>query len=509
MLLKKFFGIPSICGLVIALVCGSIAGADHTPSHDKHPSSPHHPNIIFILTDDMALRDVEVMPKLKRLLIDEGTTFTNFFVTNSQCCPSRSSILRGQYVHNHGVDSNTAGFHRFRELGNEASTMATWLKAAGYTTGLMGKYLNGYTPHNDKNYVPQGWDEWDSPIDNHGYDEIDYPMNENGKIVQYGHSPNDYLVDVISRKASGFIHQAAEKKQPFFLYLAPYAPHQPATPAQRHRNLFADAKAPRTASFNEKDVTTKPAYIRALPLIDGKQITKMDLLYRKRVQSLQSVDDLIDELIGALGQTDQLHNTFIVFTSDNGFHFGQHRLHMGKQTPYEEDIHVPLVIRGPGVPARHTAPHLTVETDLAPTFAEWASVTPPGFVDGRSLEPLLNKHLPPLSEWRQGVLIEHAPGPEPFMSRFEEMLFQVKGKSKLTAYKAVRSNQYLYVQYSSGERELYDLRNDPDELHNMIQQAEPSLIKRFSFWLNQLMQCKGSGCRQVEDANSEDLHLSS
>src|SRR2546425_6271801 len=159
MLLKKFFGIPSICGLVIALVCGSIAGADHTPSHDEHPSSPHHPNIIFILTDDMALRDVEVMPKLKRLLIDEGTTFTNFFVTNSQCCPSRSSILRGQYVHNHGVGSNHAGFKTFYRLGNESSTISTWLRAAGYMSGYMGKYLNGYPDPHNTTHVPPVWYE--------------------------------------------------------------------------------------------------------------------------------------------------------------------------------------------------------------------------------------------------------------------------------------------------------------------------------------------------------------
>jgi arylsulfatase A-like enzyme len=504
MVRKNFFALPLIC-LVIAVVCRSSAGADRTPSHDEHPSLLRRPNIIFILTDDMVLHDVEVMPKLKKLLIDEGTTFTNFFVTNSQCCPSRSSILRGQYVHNHGVDSNTAGFKKFRELGNEASTIATWLKAAGYTTGLMGKYLNGY-PHHDKTYVPPGWDEWDSPTKG-GYGEIDYSLNENGKIVEYGHSANDYLVDVMARKANAFIHQASEKGRPFFLYLAPFAPHQPATPAQRHRNLFPNAKAPRTASFNEKDVGTKPGYIKALPLLDGKQIDSMDHLYRKRVQSLQSVDDLIEGLIRTLNETDQLHHTFIVFTSDNGFHFGQHRLLIGKQTPYEEDIHVPLVIRGPGVPARHAVPHLTVETDLAPTFAGWASVIPPGFVDGRSLEPLLNKHLPPLSEWRQGVLIEHAPGPEPFMSRFEEMLFQVNGKSKLTAYKAVRSNRYLYVQYTSGERELYDLRNDPDELHNLVGQAEPNLVKRLSSWMGQLARCRGFTCRTSEDEKLEPEHL--
>jgi N-acetylglucosamine-6-sulfatase len=509
MSLKKFYRLPLIWGFVWATVCASIAAADHRPSHAEHSSSPHHPNIVFILTDDMAMQDVEVMPKLQKLMIGEGTTFTNYFVTNSLCCPSRSSILRGQYVHNHGVDTNTHGFERFRELGHEASTIATWLKTAGYTTGLMGKYLNGYAPQKDRTYIPQGWDEWDSPVNNRGYRELGYPLNENGKIVEYGHSANDYLVDVIARKAQAFIHHAAEKKEPFFLYLAPFPPHQPATPAPRHRDLFPDAQAPRTASFNEKDVSAKPAYIKALPLLNEKQLSEIDQLYRKRIQSLQSVDDLLETVIETLKESGQLHNTFIVFSSDNGFHLGQHRLQLGKQTAYEEDIHVPLVVRGPGVPVHHSVSRLAIETDLAPTFAEWASVIPPSFVDGRSLEPLLKSHPPRLEEWRQGVLIDHYMAPEPFMSRFERKLFEVKEKPQLTAYKALRSNHYLYVQYSSGERELYDLRNDPDELHNIIKQAEPSLIKRFSFWLNQLMQCKGSGCRQVEDANSEDLRLSS
>lgn len=509
MILKGFWRLAWICSFVLATVWGPIFATNRVLPHREHTLLPRHPNIVLILTDDMALRDVEVMPKLKKLLIDEGTTFTNYFVTNSLCCPSRASILRGQYVHNHKVDSNKKGFQRFQKFGHEESTIATWLKGAGYTTGFMGKYLNGYSDKNDPTHVPEGWDEWNSPINNEGYRQFDYSLNENGKIVAYGSTPKDYLTDVIARKATAFIHRAAEKKEPFFLYLAPYAPHEPATPAPRHQNLFPEARAPRTASFDEKDISTKPEYLRTQPLLSKKDLEKLDRLYRRRIQSLQSVDDLLERVVESLKETGQLQNTFVVFTSDNGFHLGQHRMVRGKQTAYEEDIHVPLVIRGPGAPARHFVPHLTLETDLAPTFAEWASMTSPSFVDGRSIALLLKPHLPPLERWRQAVLIEHFPAPEPYMSTFEKILFQSKQTPRLTAYKALRSSDYLYVQYSSGERELYDLRRDPDELHNIAATVNPKTIEYLSSWLGRLGSCKASACRAAEDGRLEKPPLSS
>ncbi len=504
---RKRRGLVLLVALWFVGFCSPLFAADKAPADHTHPSSARHPNIVFILTDDMALHDVVVMPKLKRLLIDEGTTFSNYFVTNSLCCPSRSSILLGQYVHNHKVISNQPGFKRFFELGHEASTIATWLKAAGYTTAYMGKYLNGYPDPGETTHVPQGWDEWDGAFTFDAYKEFDFKINENGKIVAYGHAENDYLTDVIARKAQIFIRHAAEKQKPFFLHLSPFAPHEPANPAPRHEGLFLDAKAPRTPSFDENEVAEKPAYLRAQPLLTKKQIAKMDELYRKRIQSLQAVDDLVEEIVKTLEDTGGLSNTYIVFTSDNGFHLGQHRLLQGKQTAYEEDIHVPFIIRGPGVPARHAVSHLALETDLAPTFANWASVIAPGFVDGRSLAPLLGKRPPSLDHWRQGVLIEHYPGTEPFMSKSEKKLFQFSQKPHLTAYKAVRSNHYLYVEYQSGERELYDLRKDPDELRNIVKEADPTLVKRLSAWIGHVAQCGGAGCREAEDAKLDPIHL--
>jgi arylsulfatase A-like enzyme len=463
------------------------------------------PNIVFILTDDMALSDMEVMSRVKSLIVDEGASFENFFVTNSLCCPSRASILRGQYVHNHKVTRNAHGFQNFHDFGHESSTIGTWLKASGYTTALLGKYLNGYALKGQENYVPPGWDEWDSPIDHQAYTEFNYRMNENGKIVSYGTSADDYLTDVLARKATAFIHRAGEKRSPFFLYLATYAPHQPAIPAPRHQTLYSDTKAPRTPSFDERDVSAKPAFVRERPSLTEKQLSLIDNRYRKRLRSLHAVDEMVEEVVKALKETNQLHNTYIVFTSDNGFHLGQHRLAYGKQTAYEEDIHVPLVIRGPGIAAKQVVSALGLETDLAPTFAQWAGAVTPDWVDGRSLVPLLSHDRLPSRQWRQGVLIDHYPGAEPFMSKFEKLL--IVGKASLPAYSAVRSERYLYVEYLTGERELYDLQSDPAELSNIYKGTDKALIQRFSEWLARMKSCHGAVCRQSEERALENRAL--
>ncbi|HZD40048.1 MAG TPA: sulfatase, partial [Terriglobales bacterium] len=393
--------------------------------------------------------------------------------------------------------------------GHERSTIATWLKARGYRTALIGKYLNGYALKDQENYIPPGWDEWDSPIDRKAYREFNYLLNENGKIVSYGQSPGDYLTDILARKASAFIRRAAKEKAPFFLYLATYAPHQPATPAPRHAGLYAGVEAPRTPSFDEEDVSDKPAFVRNRPPLQGDELQKINNLYRKRLQSLRAVDELVASVVETLRKAGRLQNTYIVFTSDNGFHLGQHRLPWGKQTAYDEDIRVPLVIRGPGVGAGKTVDQLSLETDLAPTFAEWAGAVIPGFVDGRSLVPLLVSEPSFKDAWRHGVLIEHTPGTEPFMSRLEKFL--LIGKSGLPKYSAVRSRSHLYVEYATGEREFYNLEKDPAELNNIYKKTDPDLIRRFSTWLAHMKKCAGAGCREQEqlplDRNSRSARL--
>ena len=208
-------------------------------------------------------------------------------------------------------------------------------------------------------------------------------MNDNGKFEDHGQGQNDYMTDVLSQKADDFIRASTSDSHPFFLYLATYAPHEPATPAPRAANLFSNLIAPRTPSFNEADVSDKPPALAADPLLNGGQIANLDQLYRDRVRSMQTVDEMLARLINTLQETGQLDNTYIIFTSDNGYHLGQHRLMSGKGTPYEEDIVVPLIVRGPNVQADAALDgYVSGNIDIAPTVADLAGVVPPSYVDG-------------------------------------------------------------------------------------------------------------------------------
>ncbi|WP_214103136.1 sulfatase family protein [Acrocarpospora catenulata] len=436
------------------------------------------PNIIFILTDDLDAADIAKFPNISKLLTAQGTTFSRFFVTNPWCCPSRSSILRSQSVHNHQVSSNrfpSGGFPKFHPM--EGSTVGTWMRQAGYRTALLGKYLNEY-PAGKATYIPPGWDEWAVPV-TALYQEYGYRLNANGGIAPHGFAPEDYLADVLTRKAVDF----AAKDGPFFLYLSPVAPHRPAHYAPRHENAFADAKAPRTPSFNQEDVSAEPEWIRRRKPLSNKVIKEIDRHYRDRLRAMLGVDDMVGTLVSELTRTGKLSNTYIFFTSDNGFHLGHHRLRPGKTTPFEEDIRVPMIVRGPGVPAGHTVRELGSSVDFAATFADLAGGRLPEFCEGRSLVPLLFGDAVP---WRNAALVEfvqpdYAPGTPP-------------------TYNVLRTDRYSYVEYATGERQLYDLSADPYQLRNLAAVAEPELIRRLSEWLGRLRTCQGATCRTASVA---------
>lgn len=452
-----------------------------------NPAAKRPPNILFILTDDLDNASVAYMPQVKSLLIDRGVSFNNYFVNVSVCCPSRATTLRGQYAHNTGVLNNDfieGSFVVFHQRGKEQSTIATWLQEKGYRTALFGKYLNGYPYRVPKNYVPPGWDEWNSPVRGSAYSQYNYTLNENGKLVSYGDRPQDYGTDVYTDKAKQFIIQAAKANQPFFVYLAYYTPHQPATPAPRHQNLFPDARAPRTPAYNEADVSDKPQYIRELPFLDKQQQTHIDRLYQKRLRSLQAVDESLLSLYNTLKTTNQLDNTYIFFTSDNGFHLGQHRLPPGKETAYEEDIHVPLFVRGPDVPTGKVIREIVGNVDLAPTFAELAGANIPDFVDGRSFVQLLRHQLSSSDSWRKVFLLEHWSNP--------------KETPIVPEYSGLRISSCTYVEYNTGEQELYDLKQDPDQLQNIAKTTKPDVIKQYARRLAQLRRCSGKSCRRSD-----------
>ena len=494
--------IPNVGGAATtAAPSGTATTALDATQANGAPAADVRPNIVFINTDDLDMAEVSTMPKLKSLMTDQGATCTNFFVTVSLCCPSRSTFLRGQYAHNTQVltnGGNNGGYARAHALGIENSTIATWLQDAGYHTGLMGKYLNGY-PTRDipETYIPPGWNEWYSPVEGNAYDEFSYKMNENGTVVTYGKGPQDYMTDVLSGKAADFIQRAASAPTPFFLYIATYAPHQPATPAPKYANAFPDAKAPRPPSYNEQDVSDKPAWVRRLPLLGDKEQTDLDDLYRKRIETLQSVDDLLENVVSTLQATGELANTYIVFSSDNGFHLGQHRERAGKQAPYEEDIHLPLIVRGPGIPAGKRMGSLVGNVDFATTFALWANASVPDFVDGNSFARLLVGAAP--VGWRQAFLIEH----------FDETSATDAAPSTGTPtapratrgipeFHGLRAADYLYVEYVTKERELYDLTNDPDELQNIAGSADPALLDTLSARLAELKTGAGASMRAAE-----------
>jgi N-acetylglucosamine-6-sulfatase len=480
-------------------------------SHSAETEAPgRRPNIILIVLDDLDSTVVTQLPEYQELVADRGATFANFFVTTPLCAPSRASLLRGQYAHNHGLLTNTVpdgGFLAFHRLGREASTIATWLHDAGYRTALTGKYLNGFPRDVGHRYVPPGWDEWFGVTSKRSL-YYGFTLNENGTAVDYGDAPTDYETDVLAAKAADFVKRSTGEDTPFFLYVAPLAPHAPATDAPRHAEEFTDVQFVRPPSFNEADISDKPTWLHAAPLLTDNQVSQVDENQRKRLRSLLPVLELLTGLMDELRTRDALENTYILITSDNGWFAGEHRLGIGKQAVYEESIRVPLVVLGPGVPAGETIKDLALNIDLAPTIAALAGVTPPAFVDGRSLMPLLQGEPPPAA--RQAALIElfaPADGGKTQPDKDEPVASGEVAKD-VPPYRALRTAEAVYVEYDSGERELYDLRVDPYELDNLANNADPTLITRFSTRLAELARCAGDTCRVAEDAPIEGFGIS-
>jgi arylsulfatase A-like enzyme len=345
-------------------------------------------NILFIVVDDMDYGMFQHMPKLRRLVTQAGMEFRNHFITLTLCCPSRATILRGQFGHNTGILDNLApygGFGKFFLEGQESSTLATWLQAAGYRTAMMGKYLNNYpSEESGPNYIPPGWSTWFVANGGSYYSQYWYSINDNGTTRNYGGAPEDHFQNVLLRRAQQFLRSTASDPpdKPFFLFLAPFLPHKPYRAPVQYEDLFPGIQAPRTPSFNEADVSDKPAWVQRLPQLDATAIRAIDTIYRKRRQCTQALDDMVERLIGTLRTTGQLSNTYVFFTSDNGFFHGQHRIPDDKRRAYEEAIRAPLVVRGPGIPAGRVVYRLTGNVDFAPTFAALAGVTPPSFGTG-------------------------------------------------------------------------------------------------------------------------------
>lgn len=464
------------------------------------PAGARRPNIVFVLTDDLATNLIQYMPNVGRMQRD-GVTFANYFVTDSLCCPSRSSIFTGRYPHNTGIYRNVGadgGYQAFVSRGHERATFATALAAAGYRTAMLGKYLNGYQPRRD----PQapGWNLWD--VAGNGYRGFDYDLNHNGRIEHYANRPEDYMTDVLSAAAVNFIRQQTPDT-PFMIEIATFAPHAPYTPAPRDADAFPGLRAPRTPAFNAApDAAAK--WLAGRPPLSEIDAAMIDNDFRKRAQSVLAVDAMIGELQKAVAAIGAVDNTYFVFSSDNGYHMGEYRLMPGKMAAYDTDIHVPLVVTGPGVPPGLTVDEIVQNIDLCPTFTELGFAPTPANVDGRSLAPFLRGEK--VEGWRTVALVEHR-GPirdlaDPDLPdlRYAPRLAEaVRRAGNPTTYGAIRTATSLYVEYADGEKEYHDLMADPDELRNTYASLPDDRKAALHATLDAVQSCRGAASCQAAE----------
>jgi N-acetylglucosamine-6-sulfatase len=460
------------CALA-ASACGKSATVTTPPATPTPP--PIQPNIVFILTDDLDVDSIAFMPALQSLLAQGGTSFSHAYTASPICAPARAALLTGRFPHNLGVYTNTppnGGFESFFASGAEAHTVATGLHAVGYRTALIGKYLNDYPKTADGGYIPPGWDEW--AVHTGAAEYFEYFMNIDRTYKLFGTTADDYCTDVFSGLAVDFIKGAPPTRQPLFLYVGTVAPHFPAQAAPRHGAEFPGAEAPRLPSFNEADVSDKPGWVRRLSPLGPADEQFIDHLYRKRLQTLLAVDEMLQALVDALRAQGELERTYFFFSSDSGFELGEHRYSEGKGLMYEESIRVPLLVRGPGVPAGAIRDQFVSQVDLLPTWLELGQAAVPTGLDGRSFAPLLQASAPASAAGRA------------------DMLTELLATSDPPPFYTLRNSQYAYTEYDGGESELYDMTADPYQLENLAHTAPAATIAPLSQRLAALRHCAGN-----------------
>jgi N-acetylglucosamine-6-sulfatase len=474
----------------VALVCaltGTAAAAVACAKGGSATSAAHEarPNIVVVQTDDQTLATLSephVMPFTHHLIAEHGTAFSDYVVTTPACCPSRSSLLTGQYAHNHGVTSNRPGYPSLR---HKHDVLPVWLQRAGYRTAHLGKFPNGWNRSISVTAIPPGWDYWYTLIKPYHY--YDYRVADNGRVRMFGLRPRDYVTTRLNRAAAGFVKQAAPGPKPFFLELDEFAPHgqgedrslpcgDTAVPAPRDVGRFDDVPVPRPPSFNEADISDKPSFISDLPRLGRHATHSVRNSYDCRLAALRSVDRGVKGLAGALAEDHELADTVFVITSDNGYFFGEHRLPKGKDLAYEEGIRVPFSIRLPravrGADVAATVSQPTANIDIAPTLLELAGAEPCAsptrcrVLDGRSLVGLATGSQ---DGW---------PADRALALEFDAH-HNAPTRSASCEFHGVRTADHeVYIEHDSattgsggclatGEAENYDLATDPYELHNL------------------------------------------
>lgn len=451
-------------------------------------ASAAQPNFVVIMTDDMPVSMLSAMPFTKSLIGAEGSSYEKAYVEVPLCCPSRSTFLTGMYAHNHMVrtNENTMGAYKtFRDRGLENQTIAVWLKNAGYRTALIGKYLNGYVGA-DVAHIPPGWTRWFAAVGNFR-NGFNWSASDQGVYRAYGTGDSNFTTDVLLSKATEFIAQSATGTQPFFLFFSVSAPHEPAPSPSRHAGLFTTSIVPRTPAFNEADMSDKPSFLAQYPVLSATDTALRDIHYGDGLRSLQSVDEAVKTIYTQLQTLGKLENTYLIFTSDHGSHFGEHRAPEGKQLPYEEDVQVPLLIRGPNVRANHiNSQDLIVNVDLAPTILELAGIPIPSSVDGTSAKPLIDMGTSLTQPWRKAFPLARWRGPTDNLAPYPH-------------FTGVHTGQYTWVEWANGEKELYDLAVDPYQINNVASSTQYAATRaQLSTLGAALGTCVGAACRTLE-----------
>jgi N-acetylglucosamine-6-sulfatase len=483
-------------------------------------------NVIFILTDDMNSSELAGMPNVMSEIAGQGTTFNRAYVSFPLCCPSRATMMRGQYMHNHGVRGNfppQGGWPKFQP--HEASALPVWLRGAGYHNVHIGKYMNGYPTQNGDLPVPMGWDEWYGKVSEDAL-YFNYQLIEKSgenappRITFHGDQPLDYQTDVFSDRAADFVRDHPVSQEPFLVDLWFNSPHGPFEPAPRDLFRLAGAPLPKLAAFNEKDISDKPKWFQrqARKRLSREQIKLIDNERRRAQEQLLSVDASVGELIQALRGEGILDETYIIFTSDNGFFRGEHRLANGKYLPYDPSSRVPMLIRGPGIPAGGVSNELVWNGDITQTILQIATGSENPSLDGRSLLPFAES---PALRTTRPILLEADTGPGTgaeqagrSAARARQARVGVLGrrgvknleqepnaiKSATTnsapAYRSIRTDRYEYTVYANGQTELYDMWRDPAQLRSLVRDPRYRYVRQ---WLSNalipLSSCSGAACR--------------
>ncbi|KAL7797221.1 alkaline-phosphatase-like protein [Trichoderma ceciliae] len=450
----------------------------------KADAASNRPNIVFILTDDQDnhMGTLDHMPSVQKHLVHQGTTFEKHYCSVALCCPSRVSLWTGQLAHNTNVTSVNppwGGYPKFVQNGYNDHHLALWLQQSGYNTYYAGKLFNSHTVYNYDSPPVNGYSQSNFFLDPFTYQYYNVSTTKNGAPPT--NHVGKYSTDIVAESADEFLHHALQDDgSPFFITLAPIAPHalvsegsvgsfEPPQVAKRHEGLFPEYRIPRTPNFNP-DSPSGVSWVSKLSKLNDTVIDYNDEYQRLRLRSLQAVDEIVESVVTRLDQAGVLGNTFIFYTSDNGYHIGQHRLHPGKTCGFETDINVPLLVRGPGVPAQRITQIPSSHTDLAPTILQIAGV---GIDDKKFDGSPIDIYGTAAAPRSEHVAVEF------WGFGLSESVFGRENGVPVhlnSTYKGLRIEAedygFYYSVWCSNEKELYDMKADPGQLNNLLSQKQ-------------------------------------